>query len=313
MFIADRLSDDRPAFRIYAFKSGAWPELILGAVMGAAGRIEAERRHQDRMKPSVEEVAEVRAEFEREVSAAAKPRRAGVDLSGLDNDLMVRRRTRKRPNIFKHRPGAAPEPRHTLTMGPALEERRREPGLRQTPAAGDKAFRQRFGSYAGLAEAELTTYRDAGDAPEPANSNTERPEADEAAVVVPFPAPVQAAAPRPATSFAERIATALAAEPFAEAAAGHPTIGVELRRETATFRVPVSEASLPEALMKLSGGTLQLEAEPAVPQLELSLAAPAAADAIEEAEAIALPDESNPQDFELADFEPPRVLRKMVD
>jgi hypothetical protein len=315
LFIADRLGDDRPAFRIYAFKSGAWPELILGAVMGAAGSIEAERRRQEHVKPAVEEVAEVRAEFEREVSAAAKPRRAGIETSGLDSDLMVRRRTRKRPNIFKHRPGAASEPRHTLSIGPALEERRREPGLRPTPAAGDKAFRQRFGSYAGLAEAELTTYRDVDDAPEHANSNTERTETDEAAVVVPFPAAAQAAtaAPRPATSFAERIATALAAEPLTDATDGRPTIGVELRRETATFHVPVSEASLPEALMKLSGGAFRLEAEPALPQIEMSPVAPAAAQLIEEAEAIALPDDTPPQDFESADFEPPRVLRKMVD
>jgi hypothetical protein len=313
LFIADRLGDDRPAFRIYAFKSGAWPELILGAVMGAAGRIEAERRRQEHVKPAVEEVAEVRAEFEREVSAAAKPRRAGIETSGLDSDLLVRRRTRKRPNIFKHRPGAAPD---TLSIGPTLDERRREPGLRPTPAAGDKAFRQRFGSYAGLAEAELTTYRDDVDeVPEHANSNTERPETDEAAVVVPFPAPAQAAvaAPRPVTSFAERIATALAAEPLTEAADGRPTIGVELRRETATFHVPASEASLPEALKKLSGGTYRLEAEPALPRIELSPVAPAGAQLVEEVEAIALPDESPPQEIESADFEPPRVLRKMVD
>jgi hypothetical protein len=132
---------------------------------------------------------------------------------------------------------------------------------------------------------------------------------------VPFPAPAQAAvaAPRPATSFAERIATALAAEPVVEAVDGRPIVGVELRRETATFHVPVSEASLPEALMKLSGGAYRLEAEPTPPQIELSPAAPTAPQLIEEAEAIALPDEFPPQDFESADFEPPRVLRKMVD
>ena len=65
--------------------------------------------------------------------------------------------------------------------------------------------------------------------------------------------------------------------------------------------------------MKLSGGTFRLEAEPALQQLELSPAAPAAGHATEEAEAIALPDDTPPQDFESADFEPPRVLRKMVD
>ncbi len=47
LFVSDRSQEEQPAFRIYAFKGGAWPELILGAVMGAAGRVEAERRRQD--------------------------------------------------------------------------------------------------------------------------------------------------------------------------------------------------------------------------------------------------------------------------
>ncbi len=44
--IFDRFDSDRerPAFRIYAFKNGAWPEMILGAVMGAARRMEANER-----------------------------------------------------------------------------------------------------------------------------------------------------------------------------------------------------------------------------------------------------------------------------
>ncbi len=114
MFVSDRKGEERPAFRIYAFKNGAWPEMILGAVMGAAGRIEAERRRQQQVTSTVEEVAEVRAEFERSLSdkTTAPPRK----LPGLDPDLMVRRRTR--PSVFKHRPGAVHEPatrgRHAL-------------------------------------------------------------------------------------------------------------------------------------------------------------------------------------------------------
>ena len=92
------------------------------------------------------------------------------------------------------------------------------------------------------------------------------------------------------------------------------TIGVELRRETATFHVPVSEASLPEALMKLTGSTRRIDAEtPVQPQLEHSLAEQIRAIATEEAPAIALYDESLPQEIDGADFEPPRVLRRMVE
>ncbi|MEO8419561.1 MAG: hypothetical protein ABI457_00060 [Hyphomicrobium sp.] len=314
MFMSDRKGEESPAFRIYAFKKGAWPEMILGAVMGAAGRIEAERRQQQQVTPTVEEIAEVRSEFERSINDPRTSRRTGVELPGLDPDLMVRRRTR--PNIFKHRPGAVHEPvdrrRHALPMGPSFEERRREPVTRTVDAAADEAYRQRFGNYAGLAEAELTTYRDLDDnAPEHANSNTARtaPGADEEAVVVPFPTP--SAAP---SSFAERIATALAAEPSPESGDSRPSIGVELRRETATFRIPVSEASLPEALKKLAGGSTRIVSEtPALARLEPPSAADSLELAAEETQAIALYDESLPQEIDLADFDPPRVLRRMVD
>ena len=81
MFMSDRKGEEAPAFRIYAFKNGAWPEMILGAVMGAAGRIEAERRREQQVSPAIEEVAEVRAEFERSLSEpatrAARCRAAG--------------------------------------------------------------------------------------------------------------------------------------------------------------------------------------------------------------------------------------------
>ena len=200
MFMSDRKGEEAPAFRIYAFKNGAWPEMILGAVMGAAGRIEAERRRQQQVSPAIEEISEVRAEFERSLKSEAPSKRNGVELPGLDRDLIVRRR--KRPSIFKHRPGAAHEPaerRHTLPSGPSFEERRRQPLTRSADATADKAYRQRFGNYAGLAEAELTTYRDLeDDTPGHANSNTARtaPAEDEAAVVVPFPASAAAGASR---------------------------------------------------------------------------------------------------------------------
>jgi hypothetical protein len=158
--------------------------------------------------------------------------------------------------------------------------------VRQPEASADTAFRQRFGNYAGLAEAELTTYRDVDDGeetPDPANSNTARTAPDEqetADIVVPFPgARTLNGAP---SAIADRIAAALAAADQRQAGDDQrPVIGVELRRETATFHVPVSEASLPEALRKLAGGSLGVETRPldvpAVPQLELSL--PASADA----------------------------------
>jgi hypothetical protein len=314
MFVADRSGDEAPAFRIYAFKSGAWPEMILGAVMGAAGHIETERRRQQHTASPVEEVAEVRAEFERAMAPPPASLRRNTKLPGLDPDLMVRRRTR--PSVFTHRPGAAHEPaprgRHALSMGaPAADERRREPLVRQPDAANDQSYRQRFGNYAGLAEAELTTYRTVEDA------DTKRPVAtEEETVVVPFPAPTASAAQvvaAPRSTFAERIATALAGE-SAPAGDQRPTIGVELRRETATFHVPVSEASLPEALRRLAGSSLQIEMDsPTVPQIGQQTDATVPALVAETAPTIALPDESVIEDIDSADFVPPRVLRRMVD
>jgi hypothetical protein len=302
MFVADRAAEERPAFRIYAFKSGAWPEMILGAVMGAAGRIEADRRREEAMRPRVEEVAEVRAEFEQEIAAAPRSRPAAADTVRSERPLTVRRR-RGRPNIFKHRPGAVQEPAPTRSSRIALSaaageaEPRWEPKKARFDAEADVAYRQRFGSYAGLAEAELTTYRSLDETPGPANSNTARTEpAEEPTVVVPFPAPEKARGESDARVIEE----------------GQPTIGVELRRETATFHVPVGDASLSDAIRKLSDA-LQADADvPRTDQLELVLAAPEKG-AIEETEMIALEDLSDPQELESVDFEPPRVLRRMVD
>lgn len=302
LFIADRYGDERPAFRLYAFKRGAWPEMILGAVMGAASRVEAERRREEELRAKVEEVAEVRAEFEREVAEAARPRTA--ETPKAEPGLMLRRR--RRPNIFQHRPGTAQEPRtrpatafsHTAdAQGPAPHgadrvKRELKPSIR-TEGPTDKTFRQRFGNYAGLAEAELATYEDVEEAASHANSNTAHttPAVEEPAVVVPFPAPAQ---------------------PRGESEA-NASIGVELRRETATFHVPFGEGgALPEAIRKLSDALKLSSNEVATDQLELALAAPKLEPA-DENESIALPDLSAPQEIEFADFEPPRVLRRMVD
>src|SRR5690606_23943551 len=96
-------------------------------------------------------------------------------------------------------------------------------------------------------------------------------------------------------------------------------IGVELRRETATFHIPVSEAALPEALRNLVGGKVEI-AGASVPagQLELAfaqetplvaIASPEIAPSDEEA----AENDAAPQELDAIDFEPPRVLRTMRD
>ncbi len=66
--------------------------------------------------------------------------------------------------------------------------------------------------------------------------------------------------------------------------------------------------------MKLTSGTLRLEAEPLEhPQLEHTHAEALPAVTVDDAPVIALNDESLPQEIDGADFEPPRVLRRMVE
>jgi hypothetical protein len=114
----------------------------------------------------------------------------------------------------------------------------------------------------------------------------------------------------------ERLMAALAA--LGEKTRAEPTIGVELRRDTATFQVPVSEALLPEGLTELAqaasghdGGTH----EP--PQLELTLPAPDEA-ANDAPQPHAVQENSDADDAAddadgAAEFEPPLVLRRMAD
>jgi hypothetical protein len=331
LFISDRGQNEQPAFRIYAFKSGAWPEMILGAVMGAAGRIEAERRRQQQSAAPAEEAPPAPAR--EPVARAVGPELPDPDARTDDTGLRA---------VFRHRPGGHDAANGSVHNGrpPAVNGAAREEP-RSAAAAAPQAhatpdFRQRFGSYANHAQAELATYREFDeeeleDSPgkqaphvpvvaEPANSNTAPADAaakispQPADIVVPFPSPRAIAGTRASQALAERLAAALSA---ADQSAGEAqsAIGVELRRETATFHVPVgvpvSEASLPEALARLAGGAESRAAGAPEPQLELRLAAPEASGGETDASpSHALIENKSEGDGE---FDPPLVLRRMVD
>jgi hypothetical protein len=222
--------------------------------------------------------------------------------------------------VFEHRPG------RDLNGTPAREEPRQAAAM--PPASANPDFRQRFGSYAGHAQAELATYQDldeddAGDVSEPANSNTapgngseaDRVPADNAEpadIVVPFPAARTTPGTRPMQALTERLTAALAA--LGENIGAEPTIGVELRREPATLRVPVSKALLPEGLIEFAQAAPGHDGQNhAPPQLELTLPAPdvvvSEAPQPHDVEEYSDADE----DAEAAQFEPPLVLRRMAD
>lgn len=470
MFCADTAGEDRPAFRIYAFKRGAWPEMILGAVMGAARRMETEQQRQRVLSLAVVEDAHVRAEFERSILEDRAPESGrghrhtqrtvegeAIDIaadvyddgSAPAADLTSRQHGSEprsyRP--FRHRPGVAEElaepildivgrpidedafacdddwksaaaepeqPRTDALQARAADEARKpevtpaaepEPAIAAAVEAGsvrppgrkikikepDAALRQRFGSYAGLAEAELASYQDIDDQAgvdsdttpvetEPgradshhadAGADAARPAisaggpagggeqaASVATVVVPFPHPAASPAgaqnegDRAATlaesNLAARLSAALATSDSGDGPGSWQSIDLELKRETATLRVPVSHAALPAELLRFARSTSTAalpvsESAGVKPQLELALGtAPVteAAPLIESAPtpepaggvgastpAAASPDsgglasqwvaplddEADAGDFDARTFKRPRILRNMVE
>jgi hypothetical protein len=327
LFVADRAQEERPAFRIYAFKNGAWPEMILGAVMGAASRIEGERRRNQpvtapREEPSSPETEDFYANLAREESCpaarSASPRkeRTDIELPGLDEPVSTHDSGHN--GAFAYRPTERP------SLGIPAHAARRDATKGPAAARANGHYHSRFGSYASQAQAEFASFdhdeEDADIEPvtvvaEPANGNTGPADADRKdaepptdLIVVPFPR-AAAAAPKAKDPLIERLATALAAADETAQEPG-PTIGVELRRETATFTVPVSQASLPAALAKLAGTAMASEAIEAAPQLEAFVSAPETIHPGGEstgAQAL-IEDHSQPTG---AEFEPP--LRRMVE
>jgi hypothetical protein len=198
------------AFRIYRFRDGAWQEIILGAVMGAAKRVEEQR---------------------------------------------------------------AADAHHSLTVPfqpnavPAAGQRKKIEGIGPARAFATGEVEARFtadhGPYAKAARDELSVRpdRDAPIGVRAANSNTAPPATDQpflpstavaedaSPVVVPLPvrlrpASVSNAPPASDTEFSAA-QTVSAGGVVASTGEAGEMIDVLVSRETARFRVPVSQATLP--------------------------------------------------------------------
>ncbi|MEE8297731.1 MAG: hypothetical protein V3R26_07875, partial [Hyphomicrobium sp.] len=193
----------------------------------------------------------------------------------------------------------------------------------------DPALRERFGSYAPQAEAELATYRDLDEEAynepdaeiEPAANGNAMP-ADAARldeecstdIIVPFPAPRSSAKGHVKECLADGITTTIETlqQQPAEPDNAPATIGIELRRETATFHVPISQASLPDALTSLAEKIrVRGQVVSEQPQLELTLPAPTQASNGAQSTDPTV-DGLNFVD-EPAEFEPPLILRKTME
>ena len=218
------------AFRVYRFKDGAWSDIILGAVMGAARRASLERRHARRAHGH----ALTMPEAARDASVSEPATHIPATESGI-GDIADRsdRVTRK-----SHR----------------------EPAARN--AVVDDALRAKYGPYAATLAEELDP--DSGRIRRAARTNGAWPKSEEADVAFVAPGSGVAAddeagnsamaggdnviplpSPRPTVqSKMETLANEVPVERH---------LNVRLTERTADFVVPVSEARLPDRLIQAFG------------------------------------------------------------
>jgi hypothetical protein len=208
------------SFRVYKFTNGAWSDIILGAVMGAARRAERNefirRDHDEDMSATT--VAPVSSPPGATNSA---PTVRSFEHRFDDRDEPAPMSKADRP-MRAVRPNMAIDPEHAARFGPYANAYRPEPEL-----APPQAPRVRRPPPKPDPEADVTV--------KAANSNT--------ATTGPATPPEV----RPATVVT--IPRAASAEPSA-AVSTTPAqrASVTLQRETATFSVPVSEAVMPDSL-----------------------------------------------------------------
>jgi hypothetical protein len=204
------------SFRVYKFASGAWSDIILGAVMGAAKRAEARRFEEGEAEhpenggshtppPSLGLGA---------VKPAPEPEEPTLPFDG-------------RPQPVPATTSSSIDPEHEKRFGPYATAYR--PESEAPYFAAPRAARIRRPSRAPL--------RDTGLPVTAANSNTDaaaqpQAEANPATIIPIVRTESHHRAQREPTGTARR-------EPFAS---------LTLQRETATFTVPVSEAVMPSSL-----------------------------------------------------------------
>lgn len=242
------------AFRIYRFRDGAWQEIILGAVMGAAKRAEDQR------------AAEAR-------DVTARP-------AAVTESVRSRRRV---DDGFANR---------SADIG----------------SAEDARFAAGHGPYARAAQDELSIRPEREPQIEVRAANSNTVPASRAAPVtertVPEDTPPTVVPLRPRSPTAPQASfdgeAGRAAAPVVESAVAAPPgdgmVDIVMRRETATFRVPVSQATLPVTLFSTDGNLAE-----ALPEFVVeTVSAPAISQIAAAIEASA----DDQQDlFELNDFE----------
>lgn len=279
------------AFRVYKFRDGAWSEIVLGAVMGAARRVESEKRRRAAMAGDHPAGAPSLAA----ANDAPPPRSRGfrpVDWPSLDPATDHHRRAAPVDGSNPaSRPAASrPVPPHIDAMfgvyaraaddelsraradRPDDEElaeaavsvtRSDEPAQPPQPAANEVAAR--------AANSNTAPHRRFEAATPPAGRRLVAVGEDSAKVIAlpgvkPLPQGVIETAPSSSAPGPLPVAAVSAS------VATPDSIDIVLSRETATFSVPVSEAALPQSLARMMGRrTVGAQALAVEDQLELTL------------------------------------------
>ncbi|MBL8567416.1 MAG: hypothetical protein JNM89_17030 [Hyphomicrobiaceae bacterium] len=304
------------AFRVYRFRDGAWSEIILGAVMGAARRVEAEkrkRRLEDQLfnaevkpEPTLEAANDhtqpAQEPNTRTASAESRPA-MDLDIGNAEplGNVASMTGTAGRRGFFARRVAEAGGVRGPAT--PVLEAS--PPSTSSSTAPADE-----YGPYAARRAREMAEedYRStlptlrghddildrprprrraSGETPDRAGGDdipagevvlfaipgngesgvaTSATRAQEAASPSAEPArPAERETPRaelvishvrqsPATSAqGTSQVTSQVSGPAVAGTTAEPRVGVILRRETAEFTLPASEATLPSALLAVAG------------------------------------------------------------
>jgi hypothetical protein len=220
------------AFRIYKFKDGAWPEIILGAVMGAAKRVEAEKRRR-RIEDDV--FTRHEPQFDRNAAAPVTP--------GSDEELTLADRALSQHAQAHTQDGQDSAPgfasvRMTTAARIAAERAAAQPAFPYAPNVVPHP--NHAAGAARLAENPRATY------------NWTPP-------AQPMPAmPEQGSAQGSATAWYANNNTAPAMEPEAmpyavaqpspRQATSEPSVQVTATERTVSYSVPVSEAVLPQSI-----------------------------------------------------------------
>ena len=220
------------AFRVYKFTDGAWSDIILGAVMGAARRIENEKRVFPRPRRADPMHDANVTTIDRGPAAPLSPPPQAVTNNATRNAMAV-----AAPAAPPRQPPQPVDPRHAARFGPYATAYPQRPPLDPRAPQSPRVPRP---APAPHPEAEVTVKGGASPPPLPANdvvNATVQNQARDHGVVIPLERPA-------GETTAGRAASPIVRDEKLEPLKPANVVDVTLARETATFSVPMSQTAV---------------------------------------------------------------------